>query len=144
MNDLFKEGPQPKNPEQRLLKAIFGATDATWLRRENEAREFLSRYIDSHPDDLSDAVVTVSDLSRHVRYQMDYLRDDYLRQEHNGDAESEAENDFAYAHFILILGALRYVLDEYEEKEGDCYIHLCDKGCEAVQAIRKKEREKRC
>ena len=144
MRDLFKETPKPTNPEQRLLRAIWGDSDETWLKRENEAREYMSRYIDSHPEDLSDAVITISQMSRRVKGQMEYLRDDYLHQNHDGDTDSEAENDFAYARMILILGAIRMVLDEFEEKEGDCFVHLCDKGCEAVRAIRKKERTNRC
>ena len=142
--DLFKESKEILNPEQRLIKAIWGDSDEIWLKRENEAREFMSRYIDSHPNDLTDAVITISQMSRWVKDQMEYLRDDYLHQNHDGDKDSEEENDFAYAHMILVLGAIRMILNEFEENEGDCFVHLCDKGCKAVRAIRAKERERKC
>ena len=135
MGDLFKDKPMSK--EERLLRNVFGYSDETWLNRENEARRFLSEYITTHPQVLDEAVVKVSALSRLVKSQMEYLRSDYLNENCK-----EEENTFSYAHEILLLGALRWILDMFKDREGDCFIHLCDKGCEAVRSIVKKERAK--
>ena len=142
--DLFREFPESLTPEQKLLRTVFGDSEETWWKRENEAREFMSRYIDSFPDALPDAAITVSEMSQLLKEQMVDQRNAYLHELMETDGERTAANDYAYVKKILTLGVIRAVLALYQEEEGDYIFHLCDKGCEAVQFSQKKERHHKC
>ena len=137
MGDLFEARYEPMNAKERLRRVIIGDSDETWLKRENEARQFMSKYIEGHSEMLEDAVVTVSELDGWVKEQMAYLRNEYV-----GEGRHDGKDAFLYAHEILILATIRWIVDEFKEKEGDCFIHLCDKGCEAARSRMKKEAAK--
>jgi len=139
MGDLFQEKSVVMNQEQRMLRAIFGDGEETWLKREAEAADFLSEYIGRNPEDLEDAVITPKELRMYVRNQMENLRRDYIADSRK--QECGEDDAFAYVKQILVLGVLRWIIESFEEKEGNCFIHLCDKGCEAVQSIMKNRKE---
>lgn len=142
MKDLFCDRTEHMTAEQRLIRAIFGDSNDTWLSREEEARTYMSDYIGKHPEDLLDAVIKVSDIESLVRDHMDDKRREYIRDtKQYGDPDKDPENAFAYARSIAILGVIRWMLRSFIKTEGNCFIHLCDKGCEAVRAIWKEERK---
>ena len=139
MKDLFKEYRTFKTPEDRLLHAVFGDDSKTWLSREKEASEFLSEYIDRHPEELEDAVISLGGLSKWLKTQMDHSRNQFLETaEENFDEEERDEQKFYYAHEVLILSVLRWIVETKENEDSISFIYLCDKGEEAVEHIKSK------
>ena len=136
-NGLFNGGPlSEKNRE--AFETIFTDSDETLFHNENEAGEFMDSYIDENPDVLTKAVITADELADFVIEQMNALLQKYLNGKRGRDVEMGTKDDFNYARFLRILGVLRQIVKDFEIREGNCYFHLCGKGCKAVRAIRMK------